>query len=206
MKKMLGLLLILTLPAWGDDSAGCAMLCGNWILDAARSDALEPVVDTALERYKEPKPPKPREPRYDYDIARHDPLEETEAGFQDPALDFTPQTKAQMRAALLTTLAAPPTLLFSAQGDDVVLHVGDNLERRFFPGEPHSRVDSHGTAKIRSDWTKNALMVSESYKGKGKREGTETYALQADGTLLVTRTLDRSGVSPMRVRAVYRRG
>ncbi|MEJ0100140.1 MAG: hypothetical protein WDO12_10545 [Pseudomonadota bacterium] len=208
MRKILGLLLILALPAWADDApSGCGMLCGNWVLDAAHSDALEPVVDAALVKYKEPKAPRIHRPYYDdRDLVKYDPLEAVESQFQDPNLDFEPQTKEQMRAALLVTLAAPPTLLFSAQGDDVLMRTGEHFERRFFPGEPHSRVDSHGTAKINTDWRKNVLFVSESYKGKGKREGTETYALQSDGSLLVTRTLERSGVALMRVRYVYRRG
>jgi hypothetical protein len=207
MRKILGLLLVCALPAWaGDPPSGCAMLCGSWVLDAGHSDALEPVVDAALVKYKEPKPPRARQQVYTDDLVRHDPLEQAEADIQDPARDFQPMTREQMRAGLLVTLAAPPTLVFTAQGDNVLMRTGEQYERRFFPGEPHSRVDSRGTAKIRTDWNRNALVVSESYKGKGRRESTETYALQPDGTLLVTHTLDRSGVGLMRVRAVYRRG
>lgn len=169
MKRMAGLLLLmLALPAWSsEDPPGCAWLCGDWVLDTAASEAAEPVVDTALEKFREP------------DI------------------------KAQVKAQLLTLLNPPATLVLGEQGKQVRIRWDESPERRVFPGEPHSRVDAQGTAKIRADWKKDALIIQESYGSK--REQTETYALLADGTLQLTRVVERPEAKAMRLRSIYRR-
>jgi hypothetical protein len=171
MKRMVGvLLLVLAQPAWsGEDPPGCAWLCGNWVLDAAGSEAAEPVVETALEKFK----------------------------------TGGASTKAQVRAQLLTLMSPPPSLELGEQGKQVLIRWGDSPERRVFPGEPHSRVDAQGTAKIRADWKKDSLIVNESYGSK--REQTETYALLPDGTLQLTRVVERPEAKVMRLRSIYRR-
>jgi hypothetical protein len=89
------------------------------------------------------------------------------------------------------------------QGKQVLIRWGDNPERHLFPGEPHSRVDAQGTAKIRSEWKKDSLTINESYGSK--REQTETYALLPDGTLQLTRVVERPEAKTMRLRSIYRR-
>lgn len=199
MKRSLGvLLLLLAHAAWSsDDPPGCAWLCGDWVLDATRSDAAEPVIDAALAKFREPEPRKPRKPRDD------DPL-------RDPAPDAAPTgpvfdrpTKAQMRTQLLTLLTPPASLVLGEKGNEILIRAGDGPERRIFPGEPHSRVDAQGTAKIRADWKKDALVVNEAYSGK--HEQTETYELLPDGTLQVTLVVERAEARTMRLRSVYRR-
>jgi hypothetical protein len=171
MKKLAGvMLLLLTQPAWsGEDPPGCAWLCGNWVLDTARSEAVEPVVDAALARYKE-------------------------AGRQ---------AKTLVRTQLVALLTPAAALTLAEQGDQVLIRAGDHPERRVFPGEPHSRVDAQGTAKVRADWKKDALVVNESYDSK--HEQAETFALLPDGTLQVTLVMERPEAKSMRLRSVYRR-
>jgi hypothetical protein len=183
---------LLTQPAWsGDDPPGCAWLCGNWVLDAAHSEAAEPVVDAALAKYKDVESPRPTRPSR---IGPDSP---------PPGPGFGRPTRAQMRTELLALLASPAALTLSEQGDQVLIRAGDHPERRVFPGEPHSRVDAQGTAKIRADWKKDALVVNESYDSK--HEQTETFALLPDGTLQVTLVLERPEAKTMRLRSLYRR-
>lgn len=169
MRTMAGvLLLMLAQPAWsGEAPPGCAWLCGDWVLDVAASEVPEPVVDAALEKFRQ------------HDI------------------------KEQVRAQLLAALRPPAALVLGEQGKQVLIRWDDSPDRRVFPGEPHSRVDAQGTAKIRGDWKKDALVVNESYGSK--REQTETYALLPDGTLQLTRVLQRPEAKSMRLRSIYRR-
>jgi hypothetical protein len=171
MKTMVGvLLLVLAQPAWSSEAPpGCAWLCGKWVLDVASSEPAEPVVDTALEKFRGP----------------------------------GPSIKAQVRAQMLTLLSPPTTLELGEQGKQVLIRWGDSPERRVFPGEPHSRVDALGTAKIRGNWKKDALTINESYGSK--REQTETYTLLPDGTLQLTLVLERPEAKVMRLRSIYRR-
>lgn len=169
MKRMAGVLLLLMLaqPAWSEDPPGCAWLCGDWVLDVAASEAPGPVVDTALEKFRQA------------DI------------------------KEQVRAQLLTLLSPPTSVVLGEQGKQVRIRWDESLERRVFPGEPHSRVDAQGTAKIRADWKKDSLIINESYGSK--REQTETYTLLPDGTLQLTRVVERPEAKAMRLRSIYRR-
>ncbi len=185
MKKIGGILLLLVaLPVWVKEMPpGCAWLCGNWVFDAANSDTSDAVVDAALEKYKEPSG------------SRRSP---------QPGATFDgPQGKAEFRAKLLADIAPPAALVLGERGDEILIKIEGLPDRRVFPGEPHSRVDSHGTAKIRADWKKDALVIDESYSGKHGQ--TETYALLPDGTLLLTRVFEREGAKPMRQRLAYRR-
>jgi hypothetical protein len=186
MKRTTGawLLLLVALPVLARESPpGCAWLCGDWVFDAPRSDASEAVVDTALEKYKEPSG------------SRRSP--------QPGAIFDGPQSKADFRARLMAEITPPAALVLGERGSEVLIKVAGVPDRRIFPGEPHSRVDSHGTAKIRADWKKDALVIDEHYSSKHGQ--TETYALQPDGTLLVTRVFERPGAKPMRQRLAYRR-
>lgn len=184
MKMMPGvLLLLLALPVWaGEMPPGCAWLCGNWVLDAQRSDTTGAVVDSGLEKYKEPSGSRRSPP---------------------PGAFNEPGSKAEFREQLLVELAPPPAIVLAERGDEILIKVEGNPDRRIYPGEPHSRVDSRGTAKLRADWKKDALVISESYSSK--HEQTETYALQPDGTLLLTRVFERAGARSMRQRLAYRR-
>lgn len=178
------LLLIVALPVWAKEMPpGCAWLCGNWVLDSASSDASEAVVEAALEKYKEPSGSRRAPP--------------TGAN-----LDGT-QSREEYRARLLAEIKPPPALVLGERGDEVLIKVEGVPDRRIFPGEPHSRVDSQGTAKISADWKKDALVIEESYNSKHGQ--TETYALQPDGTLLVTRVFERNGARPLRQKLAYRR-
>jgi hypothetical protein len=163
------LLVLLAQSAWSaEDPPGCAWLCGDWVLDATGSEAPAPVVDAALEKFRE-----------------------------------GAEIKAQVRAQLLALVAPPASVVLGEDGKRIVIRWEENPERHVFPGEPHSRVDAQGTAKIRADWKKDALIINESYGSK--REQTETYALLPNGTLQLTRVVERPEAKAMRLRSVYRR-
>ena len=202
MKIAAGLLLlgIMALPALAEDvPPGCAWLCGTWVLDADHSDSAAAVVDAALAKYKEPEPRKPRRPRGDNPVAQADA--QAEDALQ-PMYDRP--LKAQMRARLLALATSPTSLVLAEQGEEILIRPAGGLERHAFPDEPHSRVDDEGTAKIRTEWKKDALVIDESY-GHGRGQ-TETYTLLRDGTLQVTRIVERPGVKKLELRSLYRRG
>jgi hypothetical protein len=177
------LLLVVALPVWAKEMPpGCAWLCGSWVLNAEASDTPGVVVDVAMEKYKETSG------------SRRSPQSSNFDG---------PETRAQVRDRLIKEITPPPALVLGERGDEVLIKVEGVPDRRIHPGEPHSRVDSQGTAKIRADWKKDALVIEESYSGRHGQ--SETYALQPDGTLLLTRVFEREGVKPMRQRLAYRR-
>jgi hypothetical protein len=200
MRKIWGVLAPLALMALpvgaADMPPGCAWLCGNWTLDTARSEAAEYMVDVALEKYREPDPPKPGKPRKD------DPP--AQPGIEVGPAPLDRPMKAEMRSQLLALLTPPASLVLGEQGNEVLIRAAGAGERRVFPGEPHSRVNAGGTTKVSTEWKKDALIINED-QGRG-REQTETYALLPDGTLQVTRVVERPGVKLLRLRAVYRRG
>jgi hypothetical protein len=166
MRWGVGVLLVMTLPAWaGEPPPGCAWLCGSWTVDTAASESPETIVDAALARNDGP-----------------------------PTL----------RPELLAALASPPTLTLAEQGNEILIRVPGQPDRRLTANRSHTRVDSNGTADIRAKWgSDDALQITESY-GRRRSQG-ETYALQRDGTLVITREVERPGIKRAKVRWVYRR-
>jgi hypothetical protein len=200
MKRMLWVLAFMALPAGAVDApSGCARLCGNWVLDAARSEPAEPVIDAALDKYKEPAPPKRRRP------PREDPLDPApDLADEPPARPPEHTFKAQLRTQLLATLTQPESLEVAARGDEILIRTPGTLERRLFPGEPHSRVDSTGTTRIDTEWKQGALVVKETEGRKHKR--TETWTQLPDGALQVTLVVERPDLATLHLRAFYRPG
>jgi hypothetical protein len=191
---------VILLARAGDAPEGCARLCGNWALDTALSESAEPVVDAALRTFKEPKQRKAQRPRTRPD----DMWGPDEPDAPAPARPTQKPAKAALRSQLLTELAPPDSLAMGDQADVILIRTGGGEERRLYPGEPHSRVDARGTTKISTEWKKDALVVKES---QGRKRGlTETFELQADGNLQLTRVLERPGLKELRLRAIYRRG
>jgi hypothetical protein len=200
MKRLLAALLVTALPAWSASSApGCGNLCGRWQLEAPRSDAAAPALDAALAKYSEPRDKRSRS------RPQQDAASQIEAEMEHslgPIHDRLGRT--DLRAELLTLLTAPQLLVVDSRGTDIVIRGDGNPERKFSPGVPRARVDAVGTAKINSSLKADRLLVTEVYDRK--RKYSETYVLQrADGTLLVTREVQRPGMKPLRIRTVYRR-
>jgi len=201
MKRFAGALLltlwVLPLHA-GDAPSGCAWLCGNWILDAGRSESAAAPVDAALQKFKEPKPRRP--PRR---------FPEGPAGVEEPD-DFSPPPppeppgKASLRSQLLGELTASASLVVGQEDSAILIRAADGQERRIYPGRPHSLTNAGGTTTIKTSWKNNELVVRED-RG-GRRKFTETFALLADGALQMSRILERPGLKALHVRAVYRRG
>ncbi|MET0280388.1 MAG: hypothetical protein ABW278_04590 [Steroidobacteraceae bacterium] len=179
--------------------AGCARLCGQWVLDTAHSDAPEAVLDAALTTYKEPRARRERGPQGDGPVG--DVIADMERSI-GPIFDRP--HRDDLRAELLAVVTAPATLEFDQRGTEILIRAAARGERRLSVGNPHARVDAIGTARINSSWKSGALVVTERYDRK--REYAETYTLQRDGSLLVTREVERPGLKTLRLRAIYQRG
>jgi hypothetical protein len=111
---------------------------------------------------------------------------------------------ATLRPELLAALASPPTLTLGEQGSDILIRVPGQPDRRLTANRSHTRVDSNGTTDIRTKWgSDDSLQITETYDRR--RSQGETYALQRDGTLVITREVERPGIKRAKVRWVYRR-
>lgn len=167
--------------------------CGAWTLDwGGNADA---AVDAALSRYE---PPHPKRGFVPYgDIAA-----ETEHEFQSSLDRPPPGHRDELRNNLLALTRAPDSLVLKLEGTAVVIEASPGGTRRVHPGEPHSRVDSLGTARINSRWRKGGLVVTESYDRR--TSNSVTYAVDAArGRLTVTRVIQRRGLPDLTVRAEY---
>ncbi|MDQ2639792.1 MAG: hypothetical protein M3Y79_04330 [Pseudomonadota bacterium] len=121
----------------------------------------------------------------------------------DPALAKQKRAAGQ-REQLLEALAAPAAVTLAEQGRQILIQFPGEPVRRLLVDRTHTRVDSRGTAEIRSSWrSDDSLRIVEN---RGRRHvQAEVYALQPDGSLIVTREVERPGLKRVRVRSVYRR-
>jgi hypothetical protein len=200
MKRLLAALLVTALPAWSATTTqGCGSLCGRWQIDQSHSDAPFAAVESALAKYSEPRDKRARM------RVENDAVSQIEAEMEHSIGPIHDRLgRNDLRVELLTLLTAPQLLVVDSKGTDILIRGDGNPERRFSPGVPRARVDSVGTAKINSSWKSERLLLTEVYDRK--RKYSESYVLQrADGTLLVTREVQRPGMKPLRIRTVYRR-
>ena len=192
----IALLLLLPLAALARSAPPACQPCGTWQIDPSASEAVEPAVDAALEKYK---PPRMKRFRGNYgDIAS-----ETEAEFNNSLTErFGPRDREKLRDELLRALATPAQLTLRQDGDDVLIEPAEGYRRRVTPGEPHARVDSVGTAEIAATLRGATLTISEKYQRK--TENREIYALDAaKGLLRVTRSVRRPGLPTIVVHSTY---
>ena len=167
--------------------------CGEWMLDAAGSDDAEAAIETALQGYK---PPRMRRPRF-----TPGDIESESAAELESSLFLPPGARRQeLRDELGRLGRIPLAVTLRQENGDIVIDQGPNDRRRFTPGEPHSRVDSRGTARIVAKMDGGALSVSEQYDGK--TENRESYRAEA-GMLTVTRVIERRGLPKVTVHSRY---
>jgi len=128
---------------------------------------------------------------------------ETPESRLDPALAKHKRAAGQ-REQLLQILAAPVSVTLAEQGRQILIQFPGEPVRRLLVDRTHTRVDSRGTAEIRSTWrSDDSLRIVET---RARRQmQAEVYALQPDGSLAVTREVERPGLKRVRVRSVYRR-
>lgn len=201
MRYLLATLLLTALPAWAAPAQqGCARLCGEWTLDVAHSDQPGQIVDAALENYKDPRP------RYQQ---RRQPRDAVESVVAEMERDIGPiydrPDRDGVKAELVSRITPASSLAFGARGAQILLRADGGHERRFEAERPHSRTDSLGTAKIRTTWKGQSLVITETYDRKHGHK--ESYTLQPDGSLLLTREFQRPGLkNSIVIRAVYRQG
>jgi hypothetical protein len=188
-------LLLASAHAAGATPAPCRP-CGEWQLDPAASDAVAPAIDAAMARYKAPRRRRIRAPRDDIDAQTQ---AEFEASLDEP-VPGGPGSRNRLRENLQNLLDPPASLRVRQEGGDVVIEAPGET-RRVTPGEPHSRVDSLGTARIVSEWRRGGLTVTESYRRRTSNR--EIYALDAQGRLVVTRTISRPGLPSITLRSSY---
>jgi len=198
MRTLLPVLLLAALPAWAQEApSGCGPLCGEWTLDATRSDQVEPLVEAALKDYKPPRTRRPRlpEPMNGAQAVANAQMESSLEELMEPP-DVT-----ELRKDLLRSLPSRATLRISGRNAQILIGAGELPDRIVEPGRPHSRVDVEGTAEIKTRWKSGALVITEKYDRK--RELVESYKIQVDGTLAVDRLIERPGLKDIRVQSVY---
>jgi hypothetical protein len=199
MRIVAAALLFISLPIWSAAPApACAALCGQWQMDASRSEAIAPALDMALAEYKDPRP------RRNKDVGDN-PIGQIQAEAERSLGPIHDRLgRDDLRAELQHLLAVPQLLRLDGRRSEILILGDKSPERRLTPGEPHARVDAIGTATIHVSWKSGQLLITEKYDRK--RAYSETYALQrADGSLLVTREVRRPGMKALRLKSVYRR-
>jgi hypothetical protein len=203
MRRLLAVLAI-TLPAWAAEPAGCGSLCGSWQLDTALTTAVAPAVETALEGYSEPrgrKPPRSARSREGFPETAVDQIDSAMEHSLGPVFDRP--GRAELRTELMSALTPPTRLNLDARGKDILIRSDGDPVRRLTPGTPKARVNANGTAEILTNWKSERLTISERFDRK--HQYAESYALQAAGTLLVTREIKRPGLKALKLQAIYRR-
>jgi hypothetical protein len=205
MKRLLAALLIVALPAGAAQPDGCGTLCGSWKLDTASSAAVAPAVDAALRSYSDPRGRRVPRSQRSRDGNPESTIDQIDAAMEHsigPIMDRP--VRADLRAELMSLLSPPTQLNVDSRGSDLLIKADSQTARKLSPGTPKSRVNAEGTARILATWKSQRLTISERYDRK--RRYNETYAFQAaDGTLIVTREVQRPGMKTLRLQAVYRR-
>ena len=114
----------------------CGTLCGKWQLDAARSDDVKALLDSAMATFKEPRP------------RRQDRMPRTLEGDIGARVDEslgpinTRPFGTEVRRELDRLLTVPGQLVIELQGREFRLGALTGSPRRLTPGESHARVDA----------------------------------------------------------------
>lgn len=196
---LLAVLLTWGLPVAATTLPGCNPLCGRWQLDPAVSDPLEPALDAAFARFKEPRAKHMPEGRAGDIDSMSRAADEAELGpiYERPL-------RADLREVLVRTLTPPGTLELSSAASDILVATDGRKPLRLTPGEPHARVDSEGTAKISVEWRKEQLTVTERYDHR--RQYSRNLALRrSDGAMVLTQQISRPGLPTLILHSIYRR-
>jgi hypothetical protein len=194
-----GVLLTWGLAATGAAPPDCGALCGRWQLDPAVSDSLEPALDAAFAKFKDPRPKRMREGSPGNIDSMNKAADEAELGpFYDRPNGF------DLRKELTRTLTPPVMLELTARGSDMLVAIDGRKPLSLTPGEPHSRTDVYGTAEITVDWRKEQLVVTERYDRK--RQYTRHLSVRReDDALVLTQQITRQGVPALIMHSIYRR-
>lgn len=195
------LLLVLALPLAGcaatTSARGAAVACapcGEWRL--ASADDAAAAIDAALQRYK---PPRFRRPRAAYGDIQAESEAELQASLDRPPAQY----RQELREELEKLVPAPAGLRLRQDGEDLVIEPAAGPSRRLTPGEPHSRVDALGTARIVGRWRHNGLEVVDDYDRRGT-SNRESYLVDpASGHLRVTRSFERRGMPDLVLHSEY---
>lgn len=124
--------------------------------------------------------------------------------YDEPRPGRDQPTRTQLREELLALLTPPASFTLAEQGNDIIIRVPGRPERRVVAGQAGNRTDDAGTAEVRVTWrSDDSLSITETRDRR--RNQSENFALQRDGTLVITREVERPGVKRLRVRSVYRR-
>jgi hypothetical protein len=197
-------LLLAVLLTWGLTASAaatpeCGALCGRWQLDAAASDALEPALDAAFARFKEPKPRRMKEGSPGNIDSMNKAADEAELGpFYERPKGF------DLRSEITRTVTPPDKLELTAKGTDILVAVDGHKPLSLTPGEPHSRTDAYGTAEITVDWRKEQLTVNERYD-RNRQYSRHLAVRHDDGALVLTQQITRQGVPALVLHSIYRR-
>ena len=176
-------------------SLRCDKLCASWVLDPTASTDVAAAIDSAVDTYKEEKVRRPRSGNDIASMARA----ELEEGLGP--MRSRPQ-RDELRTQLQQQLKVPEKVRLAVDDEVVLVDEGAKSPRRFEPGQPYSRVDSVGTAKITIRLQGSVFEVIENY-GKGRSNRESYAAAPKGGNLIVTRTLSRPGMKDIKIISVY---
>jgi hypothetical protein len=194
------LLLLLCGPLSAASTVSCGALCGEWRLDTAASDSPAQVLDAAFANFKDPKPrhmPKPPPSASDEVVVGA--MDEESLG---PTFKRMPRNG--LREELQKMMRQPPGLQLTASGQDIRISTDAGLADRVTPGEPHTRVDRYGSARISTSWHGSRLEIIEKYDHSNVQK--TTFSLRStDGAMEVLQVITRSGLPKVSFHTIYRR-
>jgi hypothetical protein len=199
--RPLSVVLLLCFQAAGAAVAApsCQDLCQSWRLDETASDNIVAAVDSAMQGYK---PPSDRRRR----ISGGDSVEAMARAADEEALG--PIHKRPIgdvvRDDLLQSLLQSRKLVLVAKGDDVAIARDTGTPQALSIDQPYARVDDFGTAKIRSQWQQDQLVVTEIYDRRRKLQRSFRFD-KKQAALVLTQTISRPGLAPLKVTSVYRK-
>jgi hypothetical protein len=169
-------------------------LAGHWVLDPARSDDFDALLDKYLGEHRR----KLRE------RTRMIEGQEMRGGRDVAPLGFSPEDPARERQRMAEELQLPASLVLAILPGEVAISAAGEPERRFVPGERVTRIDVSGTARVECGWESQAFVVAASYVHRAERSWR--YELDhASGELRLSFAGTDPEYGPIKLQAHYRR-
>jgi hypothetical protein len=177
----------------------CRDLCQAWRLDETASDNIVAAVESAMKGYKPPKDQRRR-------ISGGDSVEAMTRAADEEALGPIHKRPGSdiLRDDLLQSLLQSRKLVLAPKGRDIAITRDTGTPQALSIDQPYARVDDFGTAKIRSEWQQDQLVVTETYDRRRKLQRSFRFD-KKQASLVLTQAISRPGLAPLKVTSVYRK-